>query len=227
MPNRSTLINQYSTEVRYVTPPPIIDAARFVLGQIDVDIASSEAANKVVGARKFFTEPEYSDLNDPGYNLPLRTYWHKGGLEYIPDGDTVWLNRPFGSTQKACTPGCKKTRCMKRGWHSSTDLPGDKEWISWLINNYKQGNITAAMTITFASTSESWFQPFFDHMISFVSPRVSYLDENLKVLKGTPRGSCLIYLGNDHRHFTHAFDGKIGNSIYKGRVMFPANYFHG
>lgn len=43
--NSAQLINQDSGDVEYYTPAQIVEAARVVLGGIDLDPASSEAVN--------------------------------------------------------------------------------------------------------------------------------------------------------------------------------------
>jgi ParB family chromosome partitioning protein len=42
----------------WYTPLPYIEAARLVLGDIDLDPASCELANGVVQAKRFFTEQD-------------------------------------------------------------------------------------------------------------------------------------------------------------------------
>jgi len=51
-------INATSGEVEYYTPVEIIEAARRVLGVIDLDPASSEAANQIVKATHIYTVKE-------------------------------------------------------------------------------------------------------------------------------------------------------------------------
>lgn len=58
----------------WYTPKEIIDAAREVMGEIDLDPASSELANKTVRAEKFYT------INSDG----LTKEWH----------GRIWLNPP-------------------------------------------------------------------------------------------------------------------------------------
>jgi len=60
---------------RWYTPTEVIDAAKTVLGAIDLDPASDEAANEHVGAAQIFTE------EDNG----LEQDWH----------GNVWLNPPY------------------------------------------------------------------------------------------------------------------------------------
>ena len=76
MPNNATLINQTSGKVEYYTPADIVEAARRVMGDIDLDPASSPAANLTVKATTFFTEA------DDG----LARCWY----------GRVWMNHPFG-----------------------------------------------------------------------------------------------------------------------------------
>jgi len=71
--NAAQLINQDSGDCNYFTPGFIIEAARVTLGGIDLDPASSEAANKSVRASVFFTGR---------------------GLEQ-PWCGRVWMNHPF------------------------------------------------------------------------------------------------------------------------------------
>lgn len=73
---RHQLINQNSGEFEYYTPLELIEAARCTLNGIDLDPASSFAANKRVKATNIYT------IEDDGLKQP----W-KG---------KVWLNHPFG-----------------------------------------------------------------------------------------------------------------------------------
>lgn len=74
--NAAQLINQTSGGVEYYTPPAIIEAARRTMGGIDLDPASSSTANRIVKARRIFTNAD-------------------DGLSQRWDG-RVWMNHPFG-----------------------------------------------------------------------------------------------------------------------------------
>jgi phage N-6-adenine-methyltransferase len=68
----------YNTgEYEWYTPPEFIKSAVVVMGKIDLDPASSEIANKIVGASRFFTKQD-------------------NGLEKFWAGK-VWMNPPYAS----------------------------------------------------------------------------------------------------------------------------------
>jgi len=72
---RTAHVSHNSGENEWYTPPKFIEAARKVMGGIDLDPASSEIANKNVKADKYFTK------DDDGLNQK----W----------GGNVWLNPPY------------------------------------------------------------------------------------------------------------------------------------
>ncbi|HEY2512746.1 MAG TPA: DNA N-6-adenine-methyltransferase [Polyangiaceae bacterium] len=55
---RAHLAQHLSLTDQHFTPPPFIEAARQVLGGIDLDVASCEAANRIVRAERFFTRED-------------------------------------------------------------------------------------------------------------------------------------------------------------------------
>jgi ParB family chromosome partitioning protein len=65
-----------SKTVEWYTPKWVIDRARSMMGSIDLDPASSEFANRIIRADKFYTE------SDNGLSRP----WY----------GNVWLNPPYG-----------------------------------------------------------------------------------------------------------------------------------
>jgi hypothetical protein len=92
----------------------------------------------------------------------------------------VWLNHPFSRV-------------------------GNPLWINKLVDQYQTGYIVTACCITYASTSEQWFQPLYAYPMCFLSPRTNYLLPNGKVKRGVTKGSVVTYMGNDldafRRHF--------------------------
>lgn len=84
-PNSTTRMSQplqmlmSHKSVDWHTPPEFTDAARGVMGHIDLDPASSKIANETVKAKKFYT------INDNGLNRS----W----------SGNVWLNPPYSKTR--------------------------------------------------------------------------------------------------------------------------------
>jgi hypothetical protein len=74
--NNSQLINQDSGICEYYTPIELVNAAREVMGSIDLDPASSEQANKLIKALRFYSE---NGLDKPWFG-------------------NVWMNHPFSRT---------------------------------------------------------------------------------------------------------------------------------
>ncbi|HEX5704920.1 MAG TPA: hypothetical protein VFX97_17110 [Pyrinomonadaceae bacterium] len=181
------LINQTSGEVEYYTPVEIIEAARRVLGGvIDLDPASSAKANEIVRAMRFFTEADNS----------LNQVWH----------GRIWMNHPFHAGWNACDDACKRKTCEKRG-HVYRDIPGNADWVYKIEREYRSGRMVAACCITFASTSEQWFQPLLKHPQCFLSPRTNYRLPDGSILKGVSKGSVVTYYGNDVDRFATEFQG--------------------
>ena len=69
--------HNFNSSLEYFTPAQYIDAARAVLGDIDLDPASCELANQTVNAAQFFT------ADDDGLNQEWR--------------GRIWLNPPFAA----------------------------------------------------------------------------------------------------------------------------------
>lgn len=202
--NASQLINQSSGSVKLYTPEFILTAARRTLYGIDLDPASSELANKAVRATLYYTEPNRDEIGRID-GLPVYRYHDWGGLKHSWGGN-VWMNHPFGSAERACSPGCIKKRCIARGYHTATDLPGNADWINKLDFSYREGSVSAACCLTFASTSEKWFQPLLKRPQCFLYPRTNYLLPDGSVHAGVPKGSVVTYFGIHIKNFYEHFN---------------------
>ena len=152
--NKATLINQTSGETEYYTPIEIVEAARRVMGSIDLDPASSPVANRHVQAKRFFTEED-------------------DGLTHDWSGN-VWMNHPFGKEDNPL-------------------------WVGKLVKDFYSGWVTQACCITYACTSERWFQPLYDFPLCFLAPRTNYRLPDGSTLKGVTKGSVVAYLGRQSR----------------------------
>ncbi len=154
------LVNQSSGDTEWYTPQFIIEAARKVLGQIDLDPASSALSNKRVKAMRYFT------VDDDG----LEQDWQ----------GSVWMNHPFSREHNA-------------------------QWINKLVQEYTDGHVPEAICITFAATSEKWFQPLLRYPQCFLHPRTNYELPDGTINRGVTKGSVVTYLGIDTYAFVDAF----------------------
>lgn len=179
--NNATLINQTSSDVEYFSPPFVVQAAREVMNNsIDLDPASSEAANLRVGARAIFT------IDDDGLEKPWR--------------GNVWLNWPFGRAEEACAADCDKDHV-----HHSFPLHGNAAWSAKLIAEWRAGNVEQACVITYACTSEAWFKPLLRQPQVFLVPRTNYYTPDGAVKKGVTKGSAVTYFGPNVNRFAQKF----------------------
>lgn len=153
-------INADSNCDEYYTPEFIIGAARRVMGEIDLDPASSSEANKRVKTLWFF------DQNNDG----LMQEWR----------GRVWMNHPFGRLT-------------------------NKPWVAKLAAEYASGRVTEAVCITFAATSEKWFQPLIKQPQCYLAPRTNYCLPNGKLKRGVTKGSVVTYFGHNVLKFATEF----------------------
>lgn len=92
----------------------------------------------------------------------------------------VWMNHPFGRIQ-------------------------NPKWIAKIEAEYRTGRMLEACCITFACTSEQWFQPLLRRPQCYLSPRTNYLLPDGGVLRGVTKGSVVTYYGNHTERFATAF----------------------
>ncbi len=182
-------VNQDSCNTEYYTEAAIIELAREVMGGIDLDPASSAIANQTVKAKRFYTK-------------------ESNGLTQAWSG-RVWMNHPFSKGEKACKPNCKKKKCQVRGHCITEDIPGNSEWTRKLVEEYKSGNVSEAICITFSSMSESWMQPLIEFMQCFPRGRINYRLPNGDKTNSITKGSLLTYMGPNPQKFREVFE-KIG-----------------
>lgn len=104
-------------------------------------------------------------------------------------GGNVWMNHPFGRMNNPL-------------------------WINKLIAEYRSGNVYQACCITYANTSEGWFQPLYNYPMCFLSPRTNYYLPDGTLKRGVSKGSVVTYMGPNNLSFAWEFR-------HLGRVMFP------
>jgi ParB family chromosome partitioning protein len=118
-------VAQNSGENEWYTPPQFIESARLVMGSIDTDPASSDIANKVVGASEYFTK-EMDGLSqkwrgnvwmNPPYAQPLINQFAEAVSQKLESGEidqaiilvnnateTQWFQRMAGVASAVCFP---------------------------------------------------------------------------------------------------------------------------
>lgn len=85
---------QQSENNEWYTPAPYIEAARRVMGSVDLDPASNALANEIVQAARFYT------IQDNG----LSCVWH----------GNVWLNPPYGRDEGESNQGIWSTYLLQQ-----------------------------------------------------------------------------------------------------------------
>lgn len=188
--NKAQLINQTSGTVEYRTAPFIVEAARTLMGGFDLDPATTRECNLEHIKANYYFDKDNSGL--------LRAW----GTQMSPT--RVWLNHPFHAGWKACDENCKRKACKKRG-HIYEDIPSNADWINKLVDEYSGGRVYEACCITFASTSEKWFQPLLRYPQCFLAPRTNYYLPDGTIFKGVTKGSVVTYFGKRTAEFARIF----------------------
>ncbi|NBT52930.1 MAG: hypothetical protein EBT12_15505, partial [Marivivens sp.] len=157
----------------WYTPSEYVEAARRVMGSIDLDPASCPQANETVNASTFYTK------EDDGFT---QTWSGK-----------VWCNPPYGKDDGESNQG---------------------RWTRRLIDAYESGEIEEAVFLVNAVTDRSWFEPFWNYAICFVSRRIKFYSPDKRSANPT-HGSVIVYLGDDIEAFIDHFQefGRIVVSV--------------
>lgn len=92
----------------------------------------------------------------------------------------VWLNHPFGRGSNAL-------------------------WIHKIEEEFKPGCVDQICCITFAATSERWFQPLLRRPQCFLSPRTNYFLPDGSLKTGVTKGSVVTYYGPNVAAFAREF----------------------
>lgn len=79
-----------------------------------------------------------------------------------------------------------------------------KTWVNKLISEYVSGNVTEAILLVNASTSEDWFQPLYDFVICFTNGRIHFINE-YGVADQPRHSNAFVYLGLNIEHFASIF----------------------
>lgn len=191
-PKARKLPQHLSKSFEHFTPAHIVEAARVVLGRIDLDPASCAKAQKTVNATRYFSLPT-DGLAQP---------W--GGRVFLnPPGGTFTPRRTDTSQPK---PKIKKSdAAAKEKWGTDSRAVG---WWRKLVKGHTLGAIHAAIFVGFnldilqASQEEGYANPL---DFSFCIPAA-----RLRFSGNSPsHGNVVIYLGPQRELFRSVFS-KIG-----------------
>lgn len=78
------------------------------------------------------------------------------------------------------------------------------EFLDKLIDELDQGNIDAALVLTFTNTSVKWWEDFIQpaaHKIEFIARRVSFIHPDKDSTNSAMRPSSLIHIDTDRRYW--------------------------
>jgi hypothetical protein len=78
-------------------------------------------------------------------------------------------------------------------------------WIRKIVAQWESGHCRALCCITFANTSEKWFQPLARQPQCYLAPRTNFYLPNGKLKRGVTKGSVVTYFGPDVARFHAAF----------------------
>lgn len=92
----------------------------------------------------------------------------------------IWMNHPFS---RDMNPAC----------------------VNKLVYEYEMAHISQACCITYAATSEKWFQPLHKFPQCYLTPRTNYYLPNGTKKKGVTKGSVVTYLGDNIDKFAEVF----------------------
>lgn len=92
-------VSQNSGENEWYTPPNIIESAKNVIGNFDLDPATSELANEIIQAENIYTENDnglekewYGNVwLNPPYSQPLISEFSKKVIKELPNIDNLYV----------------------------------------------------------------------------------------------------------------------------------------
>jgi len=101
--------------------------------------------------------------------------------------------------------------CLKKDWIGNVWMnhpfsrDNNYSFIRKFVSEFEKGNMTQGCCITFAATSERWFQPLFKGTQCFLAPRTNYYLPNGTKKTGVTKGSVVTYFGNNVDSFIKEF----------------------
>lgn len=230
--NATTAARHSSASAEHFTPPPVIEAARIVLGEIDLDPASSEIANRMVRATRFHDVAENGFVRDwAGPSAASRVFLNPPGGRQEPDGRRV---------EKGET-GMKAGSAAKAWWFKLVrewiaDRVSSAIFIGFSVEILQTTQVEVPLYERPRETGQPRFtEPLYvplDFPMCFPRKRLAYWHEGddgkLVEGKSPPHSSVIVYLppkavgsfGLGIAKFRHAF-GKFGTVVRPMNMVGP------
>ena len=192
-----TNIKHSSATVEHYTPIWLVEKARYVLGEIDLDPASSPIANEAVKARRVFTAEQ---------NALWQPEW-KGRTFLNPPGGLVdGLGQPVIRGKKG-QPGCTETGvCGLPPGHAHENVTSSQVAFWRVItSNWQSGNIPAAFFVGFSVELLQQAQSFvgpqpLDFVCCIPSQRIKFdriVDGKRVVGRSPTHANILVLIGGE------------------------------
>lgn len=179
-PSRKIIdIPQREKSNEWYTPPRYIEAARAVLGAIDLDPASCALANKTVRAHTYYTVLE-NGLTQPWYGR-------------------IWLNPPYGKP----IPYTSRGRYMGGGNTRTKSL--QTQFVEKALHEYRAGNAEQILLLVTANTTVRWFQPLWDYPMCTPTSKILFTVAGSAQGQRQVFGNVFVYLGPHLSRFIDVF----------------------
>ncbi len=166
--------HQRVEDFEWITNRDLVDSAHYVLGGIDLDPASSKAANNYVNAKEFFT------IQDDGLN---EQKWH-GNVYVFPPAQSYFWNKKVQRW--------KTTRGL-----SPSLISGQAIWWKALKRKWLSGEIESGIYFTNYMDMAMYCQDIFDHPVCIMASRPTlirhYFHDN-KFVRQNTASSMIVYL---------------------------------
>jgi hypothetical protein len=163
--------------VEYFTPAVYIEAAREVMGGIDLDPASCEEAQETVRATDYF------ELPDSG----LEFDWYVGSDwdEDYKRPRSVFMNPPYSKT------GSSSNQAI---------------WATKLQAEYDAGHVSEAIMLVKAALGYKWFEQLWrTHWCCFCRERIAFVLPGGGTAGLAKQGSVFVYFGRHPERFAEVF----------------------
>lgn len=155
----------------WYTPARYIEAAREVLGGIELDPASCAEAQETVKADRYFTLSKVSTGNDARDNL---TAVQCDGLTTPWVARSAFVNSPYG-TRDGKSNQLLWSRKLVAAYEQRylLQVEPEAEYFDEVADN-NVGAVHSAILLVNACTSEKWFTPLWKFPICFTDHRIKY-----------------------------------------------------